>query len=195
MLQALLINPVAKLDIKDLLESHPSPPSRPSQPAQISRPVLLSSTQLYNNPLSSPSSVSTTSHQSNPVQHETQQQRRPSKPLLARPVLLQESSQGNKSQRASLGPVASDACPSHKRSLPAEDPPMDSPAKKQTKWSAAENAKIIKLRGKNMKWADCSKNIPGRSEIACRLHYQNYLERRDTWDEEKRDKLARVYER
>jgi len=58
-----------------------------------------------------------------------------------------------------------------------------------------EDAKIIQLRGKGMKWEDCRKELPGRSAIACRLHYQNYLERRSEWDEEKRDKLARVYDR
>ncbi|KAG7103207.1 hypothetical protein HYQ44_017295 [Verticillium longisporum] len=46
-----------------------------------------------------------------------------------------------------------------------------------------------------MKWEDISKRLPGRSAISCRLHYQNYLERRSEWDEEKKTKLARLYER
>ena len=46
-----------------------------------------------------------------------------------------------------------------------------------------------------MKWEDISKNLPGRSAISCRLHYQNYLERRSEWDEERKNKLARLYER
>ncbi len=46
-----------------------------------------------------------------------------------------------------------------------------------------------------MKWDDISIELPGRSNISCRLHYQNYLERRSEWDEEKRNKLARVYDR
>ncbi|KAH7016146.1 uncharacterized protein B0I36DRAFT_336887 [Microdochium trichocladiopsis] len=70
-----------------------------------------------------------------------------------------------------------------------------SPAKKQSKWSAEEDALIIDLRGSGMKWEDISKRLPGRSAISCRLHYQNYLERRSEWDEERKNKLARLYER
>ncbi|KAL9110875.1 MAG: hypothetical protein Q9227_004675 [Pyrenula ochraceoflavens] len=69
------------------------------------------------------------------------------------------------------------------------------PAKKQSKWSPDEDALIIRLRGDGMKWEDISKHLPGRSAISCRLHYQNYLERRSEWDEERRNKLARLYER
>lgn len=73
--------------------------------------------------------------------------------------------------------------------------PAESPAKKQSKWSAEEDALIIDLRGGSMKWEDISKRLPGRSAISCRLHYQNYLERRSEWDEERKNKLARLYER
>ncbi|KAL9620103.1 MAG: hypothetical protein Q9160_005309 [Pyrenula sp. 1 TL-2023] len=69
------------------------------------------------------------------------------------------------------------------------------PAKKQSKWSPEEDQLIIRLRGDGMKWEDISKHLPGRSAISCRLHYQNYLERRSEWDEERRNKLARLYER
>ena len=72
---------------------------------------------------------------------------------------------------------------------------LGSPAKKQSKWSPAEDAEIIRLRGAGMKWEDISKKLRGRSAISCRLHYQNYLERRSEWDEEKRNRLARVYDR
>ncbi|KAI1956458.1 hypothetical protein LOZ58_006387 [Ophidiomyces ophidiicola] len=34
-----------------------------------------------------------------------------------------------------------------------------------------------------------------RSPTSCRLHYQNYLERRAEWDEKKKTKLARLYKR
>ncbi|GAB7340694.1 hypothetical protein MBLNU457_7082t1 [Dothideomycetes sp. NU457] len=74
--------------------------------------------------------------------------------------------------------------------------PAESPAKKkQSKWSPEEDASIIELRGNGMKWEDISKNLPGRSAISCRLRFQNYLERRSEWDEEKKNKLARLYER
>lgn len=46
-----------------------------------------------------------------------------------------------------------------------------------------------------MKWEDISKHLPGRSAISCRLRFQNYLERRSEWDDEKKNKLARLYER
>ena len=74
--------------------------------------------------------------------------------------------------------------------------PAESPAKKkQSKWSSEEDAAIIELRGNGMKWEDISKHLPGRSAISCRLRFQNYLERRSEWDEEKKNKLARLYER
>lgn len=74
--------------------------------------------------------------------------------------------------------------------------PSESPAKKkQSKWTAEEDAAIIELRGNGMKWEDISKHLPGRSAISCRLRFQNYLERRSEWDEEKKNKLARLYER
>lgn len=80
-----------------------------------------------------------------------------------------------------------------KRAMPPHA--AESPAKKQSKWSPEEDALIIELRGGGMKWEDISKRLPGRSPISCRLHYQNYLERRSEWDEERKNKLARLYER
>ncbi|KAJ5833138.1 hypothetical protein N7474_001449 [Penicillium riverlandense] len=80
-----------------------------------------------------------------------------------------------------------------KRLQPAHT--SESPAKKQSKWSPEEDALIIELRGSGMKWEDISRRLPGRSAISCRLHYQNYLERRSEWDEDKKNKLARLYER
>ncbi|KAI1842727.1 hypothetical protein JX266_011048 [Neoarthrinium moseri] len=82
---------------------------------------------------------------------------------------------------------------SGKRSMPPHA--SESPAKKQSKWSPEEDALIIELRGSGMKWEDISKRLPGRSAISCRLHYQNYLERRSEWDEERKTKLARLYDR
>ncbi|KAG5929394.1 hypothetical protein E4U53_002458 [Claviceps sorghi] len=81
-----------------------------------------------------------------------------------------------------------------RRSMPPKDKTAQ-PVKKQSKWSSAEDSLIIELRGYGMKWEDVSKHLPGRSAISCRLHYQNYLERRSSWDEERKNKLARLYER
>lgn len=93
------------------------------------------------------------------------------------------------------GPLLTKTAPTlpAKRLQPAHT--AESPAKKQSKWSPEEDALIIELRGSGMKWEDISKRLPGRSAISCRLHYQNYLERRSEWDEDKKNKLARLYER
>ncbi|EEQ90566.1 hypothetical protein RJZ56_004603 [Blastomyces dermatitidis] len=80
-----------------------------------------------------------------------------------------------------------------KRLQPA--PSFEIPAKKQSKWSPQEDALITELRGNGLKWEDISKMLPGRSALSCRLHYQNYLERRSEWDEDRKNKLARLYER
>lgn len=93
----------------------------------------------------------------------------------------------------SIGPGPGPVPGASKRSMPPHT--AESPAKKQSKWSPEEDALIIELRGSGMKWEDISKRLPGRSAISCRLHYQNYLERRSEWDEERKNKLARLYER
>ncbi|OJD15172.1 hypothetical protein ACJ73_09002, partial [Blastomyces percursus] len=43
-------------------------------------------------------------------------------------------------------------------------------------------------------WEDISEKLPGRSAMSCRLHYQNYLERRGEWSEDLKTKLALLYE-
>ena len=73
-----------------------------------------------------------------------------------------------------------------KRPASNEPHPMEAPVKKQTKWSKAENEMIIELRGMGMKWEDVSRRLSGRSPVSCRLHYQNFLEKRAEWDEEKK---------
>lgn len=93
----------------------------------------------------------------------------------------------------SLAKPAPPATAGIKRPQPGHS--TEQPAKKQSKWSPEEDALIIELRGRGMKWEDISKRLPGRSAISCRLHYQNYLERRSEWDEDRKNKLARLYER
>lgn len=63
------------------------------------------------------------------------------------------------------------------------------------KWSPDEDALVIDLRAFGMKWDDISQRLPGRSAISCRLRYQNFLGGRSEWDEERKNKLARLYER
>jgi Myb-like DNA-binding domain len=67
--------------------------------------------------------------------------------------------------------------------------------RKLAKWSPEEDVKIIQLRRDGMKWEDIGKHFPGRSAISCKLRDQNYLERRFKFDEDGKNKLARLYER
>jgi len=83
---------------------------------------------------------------------------------------------------------------SQKRAL-VGDPSLEQPAKKQSKWSSAEDQLLILLRGENIKWEEISKRLPGRSAISCRLHYQNFLERKAEWNRERDAKMARLYDR
>jgi hypothetical protein len=89
-------------------------------------------------------------------------------------------------------PTVPTLVPSNQRSITPHVP--DQPVKKQSKWSPEEDAVIIELRGRGMKWEDVSKRLPGRSAMSCRLHYQNYLERRSEWDEECKNELDRLYD-
>jgi len=82
-----------------------------------------------------------------------------------------------------------------KRRAPQTPLPDEHAAKKQSKWTPEEDNRIIQLRGRGTKWDDIANHLPGRSSISCRLRYQNYLEKRAIWDEEKKNKLARGYER
>ncbi|CAI6330433.1 unnamed protein product [Periconia digitata] len=99
---------------------------------------------------------------------------------------------------ASHGQPGSNGSPPHQmiKRAASQTPLQDeSPAKKQSKWTPEEDNLTIELRGQGMKWDDIAKRLPGRSSISCRLRYQNYLEKRAVWDEEKKNKLARLYAR
>ncbi|KAL5338835.1 hypothetical protein BJX70DRAFT_398394 [Aspergillus crustosus] len=118
----------------------------------------------------------------------------PMAPIAPPPPMAGLSSQPSVPSASSVLPLTAKApATGTKRLQPAHT--AESPAKKQSKWSPEEDALIIELRGSGMKWEDISKRLPGRSAISCRLHYQNYLERRSEWDEDKKNKLARLYER
>jgi hypothetical protein len=96
------------------------------------------------------------------------------------------------------GPPGANASPPTQllKRAASQTPLLDeSPAKKQSKWTPEEDNLTIELRGQGMKWDDIAKRLPGRSSISCRLRYQNYLEKRAVWDEEKKNKLARLYAR
>ncbi|CAD6581116.1 MAG: hypothetical protein ASARMPREDX12_000365 [Alectoria sarmentosa] len=190
-----LLSPVSKLEIKDIIEGSPSPPPRTTQSPAYSRSSGLTSlhTQYPHTP-SSPASCSLSHYATktappNPFGRQPVHGSRqlPSQP----PPPLSSTAQAVFQQNPSLNPAAASA----KRPPPSGNHASGSPTKGKGKWTQAEDAKIIVLRGRGMKWDDISLEIPGRSGISCRLHYQNYLEKRADWDEEQRNKLARVYER
>ena len=82
-----------------------------------------------------------------------------------------------------------------KRSAPSSATDVQGPPEKKGKWTPEEDQLAIELRRTGMKWDDIAKRLPGRSAISCRLRYQNYSEKRQDWDEEKKNKLARLYNR
>ena len=194
-----LISPVAKLDIKDLIDETASSPPGTALSSTFSRSSSLASPQTqYSHTSSSSSSAASsslshyaattaapnhfTSHPTHPIQQLPQQQP---------PPPLSNTAQAVFQQNPGLNPAAA----STKRPAPNGSRHSGSPKRSKGKWTPEEDAKIIVLRGRGMKWDDISLEIPDRSPISCRLHYQNYLEKRADWDEEQRNKLARVYDR
>lgn len=173
----------SKLEISRLLAG-PSPNSSPraSQAPPSSRSISVpTSTPLY--PLVTSPTPSTASHVST---------------ATAPPTLYPQP------ERRTRGPsnlAAASRAPIVPPPRPNKRPPPDkphssaSPAKKQSKWTPAEDAILIRLRLVDMGWEDISHHLPGRSMTSCRLHYQNYLEKRCNWDEEMSNKLARLYDR
>lgn len=179
MLHAPLVISTAKLDIGSLLTSSPSPPHRQNptpttQPPPFSRSISVpTSTSQF--PIITSPSTSSASHYSTSTA-----------PPQAH----------GQTQTAPLGGRQPATGASSKRGHPTNPDPLVSPdQKRQKKWTARENALLVSLRGANVKWADISKQIPGRSNTSCRLRYQNYVEKDNAWTDEKKDKLARLYER
>jgi hypothetical protein len=60
-------------------------------------------------------------------------------------------------------------------------------------WLPEEDKTIVYLRNQGRGWLAISKHLHGRSSTACRLRYQNYLERWDTWDDDSKTQLAQQY--
>ena len=191
-----LVSPVSKLDIRDLIDEGSSSPHRSAQSSTYSRSssLLTSPHTQYSHTPDSPASCSLSHTSANtaasnnfvpqPVHGSQQPPFQPAPPLS-------NTAQAVFQQNPGLNPAAA----STKRPPPNGNRTSGSPNRSKGKWTAAENARIIVLRGRGMKWDDISLEIPGRSAISCRLHYQNYLEKRADWDEEQRNKLARVYDR
>ena len=190
-----LLSPVAKLDIKDLIEESASSPHRTSHSSTFSRSSSLASPNTqYSHTPSSPASCSLSHYSTTtaaPNIFGSQSVHGVQQVLPQPPPPLSNTAQAVFQQNPGLNPAAA----STKRPPPNGNRTSGSPNRSKGKWTPAEDAKIIVLRGRGMKWDDISQEIPGRSPISCRLHYQNYLEKRADWDEEQRNKLARVYDR
>ena len=62
-------------------------------------------------------------------------------------------------------------------------------------WSLGEEKKVREPRSMGWGWTAISGQLPGRSSIACRLHFQNVLEPKLRWNEEEKTKFARLYDR
>ena len=199
---------LAGMDIRDLIKPEStSTPKAENPPLPLSRvqvtpknPLFKSSTSFPSLPathqvLPSPSDLTKFSQGNSAVPssqatYYTQpvQQPLPTHQHLQSPVYQQSQSQ----QQPSHWPHG---FAPNKRTSPPDDNRSGPPPKRQSKWNPEEDRKIIAYRGQGMKWSEISARLYPRTEIGCRLHYQNYLEKRSDWDEEKKNKLARVYER
>ncbi|KAL8841759.1 MAG: hypothetical protein Q9170_000792 [Blastenia crenularia] len=179
MLQEVLVSPTAKLDISKLLKSSPSPSPPPpltSSHPSLSRTFSIPSTDASFRP------GTTSAASTNP---------RPNLPFISSSTL-------DAPRRPSIegqGPVLIPAI-STKRTAPTSPQESRQANKKSTRqWSEADSDLLLRLRGDHMKWDDVAKHFPGRTNTACRLRYQNYLERKYSWTDEKKAKLARLYDR
>lgn len=109
-------------------------------------------------------------------------------PLARGPLLPSLPRDESPAQSYHLAPQVSST--TRKRKAPSK--PDESHARK---WTPEEDNLIIELRQAKTKWSDMPQRLPDRSALACRLRYQNYLEKRQVWDEEKKDKLSMLYNR
>jgi hypothetical protein len=66
-------------------------------------------------------------------------------------------------------------------------------------WTAEEDDLLIELQDQGMKWTDLAKSLDQylykQSPISCCRYYQDGLEKQVSWDEEKQQKLIRIYAR
>ncbi|KAL9000249.1 MAG: hypothetical protein Q9188_005719 [Gyalolechia gomerana] len=179
MIQEVLISPTAKLDISKLLKSSPSP--SPPPPLSTSRPSISRS---FSIPATDPARGAETSPTSSTSSYPTV------------PSISSSSSQATR--QPGFGGQASRLIPTSSSKRTASTSPQESRQanKKPTRqWSKSDSEELLRLRGDNMKWEDVARHFPGRTSTACRLRYQNYLERKYDWTDEKKAKLARLYDR
>ncbi|CAL8579397.1 hypothetical protein XPA_005146 [Xanthoria parietina] len=179
MLQQALVSPTAKLEISKLLKSSPSPsPPPPSTASVPSFSRSFSGPRVEADPLvGSPPTTSPTS-------------RFPPSAFATATLHTQRPSV--------TGPPTSLSIPASSIKRTASTSPQESrhASKRPTRqWSDADSDKLLKFRGSNMKWDEVASHFPGRTPTACRLRYQNYLEKKHNWNDEKKKSLAVLYDR
>lgn len=179
MLQEVLVSPTAKLDISSLLKSSPSPsppPRTTSSRPSISRSFSISATEPEPRLGTSPA-TSTASHF---------------------PASTAPSQPFNAPKRPGTGGKSALSLPATSSKRTASASPLESrqASKKTTRqWSKEDSEELVKLRFTGMTWIEIAARFHNRSEIACRLRFQNYLERKHPWTEEQKRTLAQLYNR
>ncbi|KAL8866826.1 MAG: hypothetical protein Q9174_006058, partial [Haloplaca sp. 1 TL-2023] len=179
MLQAVLVSPTAKLDISRIVRPSPSP--SPPPPSTTSLPPISQAFPISSNEPGPPGCTSPTGS----VAHSQ------SGRVLPRGSFTS-------TRHGSTGSQASVPATTASGKRVASTSPLESrhANKKPTRqWSEADSEELLRLRGANMKWDDIARRFPSRTATACRLRYQNYLERKHNWTEEKKSRLARLYDR
>lgn len=179
MLQEVLVSPTAKLDISSLLKSSPSPsppPQTTSSRPSISRSFSISATDPDPRLGASPATSTASNLQASTA---------PSQPF-------------NAPRQPSTGDKSALSLPATSSKRTASTSPLESrqPSKKTTRqWSKEDSEELVRLRFTGMKWEDVAARFHNRSATACRLRFQNYLERKHTWTEEQKRTLAQLYNR
>lgn len=68
-------------------------------------------------------------------------------------------------------------------------------AKRTPTWTQEEDVQLLLLRDRGFGWEEVSQRLPGHSPVVCELHWQNDLWKESMWTDEKKKKLAEIYER
>ena len=105
-----------------------------------------------------------------------------SSPYLPHPKLLLAMAQPHKHTIASRRLQESRHPNNSALSMPANQ-------RRARKWTKSEDELIISLRKKGTTWKAMAKQLPLRTGLACRLHYQNYLRCRLALDEKENNEL------
>lgn len=72
--------------------------------------------------------------------------------------------------------------------------PVDLPGEFTQTWTSEEDSHLLLLRENGFGWQEVSEKLPGRSPVACELHWKNDVWDESMWTDEKKNRLAKVYE-